>query len=138
MKRDASGPVPASTLKSSGELVEKLLKTWPVGPPATVTTRPSFSPVLPLYRVDLSVPSSETHHGEVGLWDIPQPLTRSGSVCSASPGTSDWSLWTLYRFSAFGFCAAAGSATPSSNPRLAASARARLGLVIPPACLTEV
>src|SRR4051812_34390318 len=121
MKRDASRPVPASTLKSA-----EPLKTWPVGPPATVTTRPCFSPVLPLYRVDLFVPSSETHHGEVVLCDIPQPLTRSGSVCSATPGTSDWRLRTLYRFSAFGFRAAAVSATPSSNPRLAASARARL------------
>src|SRR4030095_7135421 len=122
MKRDGSKPVPASTLKSSDPL-----NTWPVGPPATVTTRASFAPVLPLYRVDLFVPSSETHHGEVALWDIPHPLTRSGSVFSASPGTSDWSLRTLYRFSAFGFRAAAGSATPSSNPRLAASPRATRG-----------
>ena len=76
----------------------------------------------------LFVPSSETHHGDVELWEIPQPLTRSGSVIAASPGTSDWSLWTLYRFSAFGFRAAAGSATPSSNPRLAASARSLMSV----------
>src|SRR4029450_1335115 len=120
MKR--AGPVP--TLKS----VESL-RTWPVGPPATVTTRVSFAPVLPSYRVDLSVPSSETHHGPVELWDIPQPLTRSGSVISALPGTSDWRLRTLYRFSAFGFRAAAGSTTPS-NPRLAPSARASRAVFI--------
>src|SRR5262245_46874174 len=90
MNTDGSRPVPASTLKSLGELVKKLLKAWPVGPPATATTRPSFIPVLPSYRVDLSVPSSETHHGPVELWEIPQPLTRSGSVISAAPGTSDW------------------------------------------------
>src|SRR4029453_15331317 len=123
MKNDGSRPVPALTLKSAVPL-----NTWPVGPPATVTIRPSFAPVLPLYRVDLSVPSSETHHGVVGPWEIPQPLTRSGSSFAASKGTSDWSLWTLYRFCAFGFCAAAGSATPSSNPRLAPSARARLAI----------
>src|SRR5437667_2085568 len=116
-----AGPLTAPTVTTKSAVS---LRTWPVGPPATVTTKPSFTPVLPLYRVDLLVPSSETHHGEVAPWEIPQPLTRSGSNAAASPGTSDWSLWTLYRFSAFGFCAATGSATPSSNPRLATSARA--------------
>jgi hypothetical protein len=119
MKRDGSKPVPASTLKS----VESL-RTWPVGPPSTATVRATFAPVLPLYSVDVSVPSFDTHHGDVKPCEMPQPLTRSESVIAASPGTSDTSLWTLYRFSAFGFCAAAGSATPSSNPRLAASATA--------------
>src|SRR6188474_3004762 len=72
MKRAGRSPVPASTLKSVDPL-----KTIPVGGPGTVTTSPSFAPVFPLYSVDLLVPLSETHHGDVGLATMPQPLTRS-------------------------------------------------------------
>src|SRR5689334_2126303 len=68
-----------------------LLKTTPVGPPWTVTTSPCFCPSEPRYRVDLLVPLSETHHGDVGLETSPQALTRSGSVIGAAPGWSETS-----------------------------------------------
>src|SRR3954454_6288405 len=66
-----------------------LLKTAPVGPPWTVTTSPCFVPSEPRYSVDLFVPLSETHHGDVALEVSPQPLTRSGSVTGATPGWSE-------------------------------------------------
>src|SRR4026207_1319739 len=68
-----------------------LLKTVPVGAPATVTTSPCFCPSEPRYRVDLLVPLSETHHGEVAEEVSPQALTRSGSVTGATPGWSETS-----------------------------------------------
>src|SRR5258706_3559264 len=89
MKRAAAGSAaPTFTLKSAAEP----LKTIPVGAPGTVTVRPSFAPVVPLYSVDLLVPLSETHHGDVPLATIPQPLTRSVSWPAAAPATSDHSL----------------------------------------------
>src|SRR6476619_4023003 len=75
MNRPATSPVPASTLKS----LALPLKTTPVGGPGTVTTSPSLAPVLPLYSVDLLVPLSLTHHGDVELATMPQPFTRSVS-----------------------------------------------------------
>src|SRR4029450_6334667 len=59
------------------------LKTVPVGPPATETTRPCFTPA-PLYSVDLSVPLSDTHHGLVALEGSPHGLPRSGPVAGGT------------------------------------------------------
>src|SRR4051812_34235420 len=76
MKRAPAGSAaPTRTWKSAAEP----LNTTPVGGPGTVTVRPILAPVVPLYRVDLLVPLSETHHGDVGLATIPQPFTRSVS-----------------------------------------------------------
>jgi len=43
--------------------------------------------------VALFVPLSDTHTGEVGVWDIPHGLTSVASVTSAKPGKSDTKLW---------------------------------------------
>src|SRR5262249_19402656 len=42
-----------------------------------------------LYRVDRLVPLSEIQNGPAGLSEMPQGLTRWGSVTAATPGRSD-------------------------------------------------
>src|SRR5437588_12823644 len=64
------------------------LNTTPVGALGTATTRPCFTP-LRLYSVDLSVPLSLTHQGEVGVRVNPHGFTKSESVWAARPGTSE-------------------------------------------------
>src|SRR5947207_9078808 len=86
MNRDAAGAAaPPCILESADEP----LNTVPVGGPGTVTVRGTLALVVPLYRVDLLVPLSETHQGDVGLATIPQPFTRSVSWWSAAPATSE-------------------------------------------------
>src|SRR6478609_3817588 len=70
------------------------LKTVPVGPPPTLTTSGRGLPE-PSYRVDLSVPLSETHQGVEGPATRPQPLTRLGSFIAAWPARSATSLCTV-------------------------------------------
>src|SRR5262249_42281962 len=77
MKRAGPEDPPLETTKPGPPL-----KTMPVGAPATDTTSDEIAPA-PLYRVDLSVPLSATHHTLVALATRPQPLTRLGSVWSA-------------------------------------------------------
>src|SRR3954447_3851603 len=67
------------------------LKVWPVGPPATETTRPCFTP-RPLYNVDTFVPWSDSQKGLVGAKDIPQGLISCESVTVASPLTLETRL----------------------------------------------
>ena len=76
--------IPASLANRNRSLWKELppLNTVPVGAPwGIVTTRPCLAPVA-LYRVDLPVPLSATHHGLVGARLKPQPFTRSESVAS--------------------------------------------------------
>src|SRR5665647_2700585 len=49
------------------------------------------------YKVERSVPLSDTQRGVVGPWVRPQALTRLGSVTGAIPGTSDTRLTWVYR-----------------------------------------
>ena len=64
------------------------LNTVPVGPPGTATVSGCFPPP-PLYRVDVVVPLFDTHHGDVGPAESPQPLTSDASVPRAEPDVSD-------------------------------------------------
>ena len=68
--------------------VDAPLNTTPVGPPATATVSATLAPVVPLYRVEVSVPLLDTHHGVAGPETMPQPFTRLASVAS------DWSTLT--------------------------------------------
>src|SRR6476659_9360913 len=79
------------------------LKTCPVGvpvglefgsPEGMVTTR-DFGLPVPSYRVDLPAPLSEIHQGVPDPRDIPQGLTRFGSVTGAMPGILDTRLVCL-------------------------------------------
>src|SRR5438132_10759898 len=71
------------------------LNTIPVGEPGTFTVSGTLAPVFPLYRVDLPVPLSATHHGEVLLAASPQAFTRAGSVTGAGTAPSETRLcWT--------------------------------------------
>src|SRR4051794_38070860 len=101
-----------------------LLKTTPVGPPCTVTTSPCLAPSEPRYRVDLLVPLSETHHGDVALETSPQPLTRSGSVTGATPG---WSETSGVTWKVVGSPAESGAATISDAPRTSSPTVRTLG-----------
>jgi len=73
-----------------------LLNTCPVGDPGpvplaaggTVTTSGMMFPTPP-YRVETPVPLSETQNGPLGDAEMPQELTRFGSVLRARPGTSE-------------------------------------------------
>ncbi len=85
MKRDATC-LPATVTGKP----DPPLKTVPVGPPGTVTTRACGRPV-PSYRVELFVPWFATHHGVVGPATRPQPLTRCVSVWGAYPAWSETS-----------------------------------------------
>src|SRR5919204_3493981 len=64
--------------------VDDPLKTTPVGPPSTVTVSGIFTPAA-VYRVDLSVPLSDTHQGVVGPATSPHAFTRSESTVGAAP-----------------------------------------------------
>ena len=109
-----------------------VLNTVPVGPPGTATMRPCFTPAA-LYRVDLLVPLSETHHGVVGPEVRPHAFRRSGSVIGANEGWLETSGTTVY---AVGFAAPSGAATTSaapstSNPRRALVRVVRRAIPIP-------
>src|SRR4029453_5630451 len=77
--RNSAGPdaVPLETTKLGVPL-----KTAPVGPPPTSTSRGTFTPAA-VSRVGRSVPLSATHQGLVGPAVRPQALTRLGSMVSA-------------------------------------------------------
>src|SRR5207249_10171510 len=79
MKRAGPEAVPFVTTKPAPPL-----KTTPVGAPATPTRSAIVAPVLPLYRVEESVPLAATHQGDVALASNPQALTGSGSTWSAA------------------------------------------------------
>src|SRR3954469_1854612 len=120
------------------------LNTNPVGRPVrgpsvpamSTTTAVTLAPVLPLYSVDRLPPLSETHPGAVGPATIPQPLTRSGSVFKARPGTSDWRFVTTNAFWLFALAAVAGAALIARATSPAVSARVRLAIGHPPdACV---
>src|SRR5881628_2026120 len=73
------------------------LKTSPVGlpcaPPAPGTVKTcGIVPAATLYSVDLPVPLSAIHQGDVGLAANPQALTRLGSVWSAATKPSETRL----------------------------------------------
>ncbi len=109
-----------------------VLKTVPVGPPATATMRPCLTPAA-LYRVDLLVALSDTHHGVVGPEVRPHAFRRSGSVSGANVGWLETSGTTVY---AVGFAAPSGaantSAAPStSNPKKALVRVVRRAIPIP-------
>src|SRR5689334_16271154 len=89
-----------------------VLKTVPVGPPGTETISPCFTPAA-LYRVDLLVPLSETHHGVVGPEVRPHAFLRSGSVSGASKGWFETSGTTVY---VVGFAAPSGAASTNAAP----------------------
>src|SRR6266852_132527 len=78
------------------------LNTVPVGPPGTETVSACFTP-LPLYSVDVLLPLFETHHGDVGLAERPQPLTSDASTVAPDVDAVDASatrLWTVKTSSA--------------------------------------
>src|SRR6478672_4223319 len=92
MKKDLPLLVPSVMTKS---LVP--LNTCPVGAPPGMSTLngalsalPETSPVYTSLR---SPPLEETQN-DCGPTATPQPLTRVGSVTSATPGWSDTRLWT--------------------------------------------
>src|SRR5881396_2963875 len=87
MKRAGPEAAPFVTTKLAPPL-----KTTPVGAPATPTRSPIVTPVLPLYRVEESVPLSATHQGDVVLATSPQALTRAASTWSAETAPSDTRL----------------------------------------------
>src|SRR5262249_45561207 len=71
------------------------LNTVPVGAPATSTINGIAFPSAS-YSVETSFSLSATHHGEVGPAARPHALTRFGSVCIATPGSSETSRVTRY------------------------------------------
>src|SRR5438552_1939619 len=83
LPEESSNPVPS-------------LNCWPVGAegpvlprgPGIVTTSDWATP-LPSYRVATPVPLSDTQMNVFWPKDIPQALTRFGSVNMARPGTSE-------------------------------------------------
>src|SRR5215831_730327 len=61
-----------------------LLKTTPVGAPCGIaTTIAGNVPLLALKSIDVSLPLSEIHHGDVVLETSPHALTRFAFSCSA-------------------------------------------------------
>src|SRR5262245_51021214 len=94
-KMDRALAAPDDTTKSVGPAV---LNTWPVGaPPGSVTVSGAFRnglpPTSPVYRAATPVPLAETQNAPVvGLREMPQPLTSSGSWISAAPAWSDTRL----------------------------------------------
>src|SRR6267378_601948 len=82
------------------------LKTIPVGPPATVTSSPSFDPAA-LYNVDRSAWLSATHHGVLGPATRPQAFKRPGSTTVFGTPLLETSGVTAYALSSEFSCAAA-------------------------------
>src|SRR2546422_11344296 len=64
----------AETFDGPTRKPEAPLKTIPVGPPATVTSSPSFVPAA-LYRVDRSAWLSAFNHGVAADVSTPHPLS---------------------------------------------------------------
>src|SRR5215468_916560 len=127
----ALAPVPG-TVKAAVSL-----KTCPVGAPAgMLTTSGTIDtgalPLSPVYSVVTSAPLSETQTGVFGPRDMPQALTRLGSVSVATPG------WSDTRFSWVNvptpLLAPTGNANPPTNAALTAAAmRPRfLSIATPP------
>src|SRR5689334_24281674 len=108
------------------------LNTVPVGPPGTETTRPCFTPAA-LYRVDLLVPLSETHHGVVGPEVRPHAFLRSGSVSGANEDWLEISGTTVYVvvFAAPSGAASTNAAPSTSSPRTALVRVVRRAIPIP-------
>src|SRR5262245_9165382 len=102
------------------------LKTTPVGPPATVTTRESFLPV-PSYSVLVSVASLAIHQGPVWLAARPQALTRFESTVAPARGPSETRPRTTNAFSpsAVGVDEA-GAAVPRTTASAIADSRRQL------------
>src|SRR6266511_4313236 len=91
-KMNLAGPEAGPFLTRKLELP---LKTIPVGPPGTWTTRARGTPSPP-YSLERSVPLLDTHQGLVALAVMPQPFTRFGSTRSeerrvGKECTSRWS-----------------------------------------------
>src|SRR6267143_3428887 len=85
---------------------EPPLKTSPVGPPATVTSSPSFAPPA-LYRVDRSAWLSATHHGDAGPASSPHAFRRCGSTTVFGTPLLETSGVTAYPLSSEFSCAEA-------------------------------
>src|SRR5436853_585104 len=84
LKTNIAGPewVPSLTMNPLPPL-----KTMPVGPPGTVTTRGTTAPVAS-YSVDVFVRLLFTHHGVDGPATRLQAFTRFGSTPAATPARS--------------------------------------------------
>ena len=96
----------ADTFEGPTRKPEPLLKTSPVGPPATITSSPSLAPAA-LYKVDRSAWLSATHHGDAGPASSPQAFRRFGSTTVFGTPLLETSGVTSYALSSEFLCAAA-------------------------------
>src|SRR3954453_10858316 len=113
-KMNAAGPllVPSVTTKSVVPL-----NTWPVGAPPGMVTLNGWVIGLPLtsprYNSLRSAPLDDTQNGLVALREMPQALTRVGSVTGATPAWSDTRSVAMYAVAAAGTARASRDSTPS-------------------------